>query len=227
MKKLLLSVSILAATFFLNACSKSNNSSPSTNASVMYVNGSAGSTPVNVYVNSSSNASTTNLAFLSNTGYQNVTAGSVNVTFTTVSSSLPLISGTASLTADSSYSVFAAGLSNSPTFFYTSDDLSTPASGYAKIRLVNLSSDALTLTANIGSTAFASGITSLSASSFATVSTGSYSIKAGDLSNINTVASTSSAITLNSGKIYTVIYTGTSTVSTGPAIYTVTVIGNN
>lgn len=222
MRRMILSLSVLALVSFA-ACKKSD-STPSNSASVMFVNGTAGTTNVDVTANSTKVQSGTNLAFLKGSGYQSVTAGSQNIAFVITSLGTPLKSTTTSFTAGSHYSVFAGGIITNPSIVITTDDLTAPASGSAKIRFVNLSNDSLSETANVGSTAFATNITSQTASSFTTVTPGSYTIKAGDPANISTVVSVAQQI--DAGKIYTVILTGTLSGS-GASGLTLTVFNNN
>ena len=225
MKKVLLSVSVLAVATFFGACKKSNNT-PSNSASVMFVNGCAGNAGVNVSANNTSVSSASNLLYLKNTSYQSVTAGSsVNIAFISPSLGTTIISRTPTLTANQNYSVFLGGLDNASTFLCVSDDLTAPTSGNAKIRLVNLSSDNLSVRAQAGNTVFASGISSLSASAFSNipVTGSSTTISAGDSTNFYTIKD-AMAQPLIAGKIYTVIYTGT---AAGTGSLAVSVINNN
>jgi hypothetical protein len=223
MKKILLSCSVLAIVAF--AACKKNSPAPSYTAQVMFVNGCAGTVNINVTVQNAAIAGATNLGFLKNSGYQGIPGGSDNLSFILSSTGTPLISTTSSFTANLNYSVFLGGLVNNCAPLILSDDMTPPASGSAKVRLVNLSHDTLSLTGNAGSVAFATGITSGTASSFATITAGTYIIKAGDPSNIGSVVSAPSQA-YASGKIYTLIYTGTST-GTLSSILTLTVIPNN
>ena len=223
MKKIFLSFSILAIAGF-SACKKSSPA-PSNSAIVMFVNGSAGTSSIDVSTNNNKVQAATNLAFLVNSGYQYVTAGSENIAIVLTNLGTPLKSATANFTANAHYSVFAGGLVTNPSIVVTADDLAAPSSGNAKIRFVNLSNDALTETANIGTTAFATGITSQSYSSFSEVASGSYTIKAGDPSNISTVVSVGPS-QLSAGKIYTVMLTGTLS-GTSTSGLTLTIINNN
>jgi hypothetical protein len=234
MKKLVLSVSVLALAALFASCSKSSNSSPST-ASVMFVNGSDGTTPVNSQANGASVSGASNIAFQGNSNYQNVTAGSsVNLAFILASSGLPLVSGSANLVAGGHYTAYAGGKITAPTFTYTSDDLTAPTSGNAKVRLVNLSSDSLSLTGTIATTSgsinFGSSSSplvsgSLTTSAFTSVAAGSYKIVVEDPLHLASTVILNSQ-TFAAGKIYTVIYTGVGA-GTGTSVYTATVISNN
>ena len=222
MKKILVSFSIVAVVVAFAACKK-NNPAPSNNANVMFVNGCAGTSNINVTANSAAIA--TNLAFSANSGYQNISAGSDNISFVLTSTGTPLVTATSTFTVNQHYSYFLGGLVNTSPSLLLTDDLTAPGSGSVKIRLVNLSHDALSITGNAGATAFATGIASISGSSFTSIPAGTYVIKVGDPSNISSVVSVPSQ-NYSAGKIYTVIYTGTSTGTLTSAL-AVTVIANN
>jgi hypothetical protein len=224
MKKLFHAFSVILIIVGLASCSKSNSSAPTT-ASVMFVDGCAGTTNVNISVNNTQIAAASNLAFLKNTGYQQVTPGTDSITFILANLGTPLKTATNALTAKVNYSVFVGGLITGSTFVILNDDLTAPSSGNAKIRFVNLSTDADTVTANVGNTAIATGIVSQGSSPFTQIAAGSYTIKAGDPSNINTVVSVGPQ-QLNAGSIYTVMLTGTLS-GTGISGLTLTVITNH
>lgn len=217
MKKLL-SLSFLAAIMLFGACKKS--SGPSNNASVMFVYGCSGiNGNLSVTANNTPVPSAQNLTFLGTSGYQNITSGSAvpisfNILGTTSGSTAPLTSGTASFTTGTDYSVFASGSTAALSVFYTTDDLSAPASGNAKIRLVNLSSDNLSLTgttAASGSTTtnmFASGVNKTSISGFAQMPAGTYKILVEDTTHATATSYILPSQVLTAGKIYTILYTG-------------------
>ena len=238
MKKLILSLSVLATVALFSACTKSNNNTLAT-ASVMFVNGTAGTSgsPESAKANGTSISGASSIAFQGASGYQNVTAGTtVDISLVLASSGVPLGSDSILFTAGNSYSIFSGGEITSPTFVYTNDDLSAPASGDAKIRLVNLSPDSLSLTGTLTNTSaattstFGSGIgrisTSTSVSAFTSVAAGTYKLVVADPSNFSLSVFSNSSQQINAGKIYTVIYTGTA-VGSGTSAYTATVISNN
>ena len=223
MKSVILLFSVLLVIAFA-ACKKSN-SSPANSASVMFVNGCAGTTNVDITSNNTKITAAANLAFLKNSSYQNITAGTDSITFVLTSIGTPLKTHTSIITANVHYSVFVGGLITGPSYVILTDDLTAPASGKVKIRFVNLSNDALSETANAGTIAFATGITAQYYSSFTEIASGSYTIKAGDPADISTVISVGPT-QLDAGKIYTVMLTGTLTGSSSSGL-TLTVIGNN
>jgi len=166
-----------------------------------------------------------NISFRGNTGYKPVTSGSANIVYYLTNLGTPVSNVTSTLVTGGYYTAFSGGVITAPTFLLTTDDLTAPASGMAKIRFVNLSPDAQTVTAYAQTTAFATGVTSQSASAFFPVTAGAYEIKAGDPSNISTVISAGQQ-TLAAGKIYTVMLTGTATGS-GVSGLQLTMLNNN
>ena len=224
MKRISLFAAVIAFAAVFTGCSK-NKSGPSTTAGVMFVNGCAGTTGIYTKVNNN-NLGPASINFFGNSGYQNITAGSsVNINFYLTNLGTALCSGTPALTAGSHYSIFAGGIITAPSFVAVPDDLTSPASGNAKIRFINLSSDNLNESFSIGTQTLDSNITYTHCSPFYPVTAGSYTIKAGDPTQISTVVSTSSTM-LSAGKMYTVMLTGSQT-GTSTSALTLTIIGNN
>jgi len=222
MRKLLLA--IVAVTVGFTSCKKKENPAPTT-ASVMFVNGCAGTTGVDVAVNSVSQGG--NLAFLKNWGYKQITAGtSTSINFTLTNLGTPLTSSTESLAVGAHYSAFAAGLITGTSLVFTTDDLTAPAAGMAKVRFVNLSSDTLSTSCYIGATKLFSDITYKSCTPFKEVAAAS-GVKVAMVDQ--TVLTSSGDLTgqnLAAGKIYTFMLTGTAK-GTSSSVLTLTMIGNN
>ncbi len=225
MKKIL-SIFVVAAVAFAG-CSKSSNSAPANSADVMFVNGCAGTASVYVTANTVNVPGTSNITFFNTSNYQYVTAGTESISFfvTSLGSSTPLKTFSATFAANAHYSVFVGGLITNSTYLVTTDDLSAPPSGDAKVRFVNLSTDTLSENAAVGATSIATGITSMVAGSFISVPAGSYMVKAADPSNVSTGVSTTS-LSFSAGKMYTVMLTGSLT-GTGTSGLTLTVLNNN
>ena len=217
---------VIAAAFVFSGCSK-NNSGPSNSASVMFVNGCNGSSNIDTKVNNTKLNAASNLAYFNNSGYQNVAAGtSVAVNFFLTNLGTPLCNSTGSLTAGTHYSIFAGGIVTGPTFLVTTDDLTAPASGSAKVRFVNLSSDNLNESFYISSQKLDSNVAESNVTPFfqVTATTGA-AVLVQDPANPTKLAQLSSQPFL-AGKIYTIMLSGTSTGS-GSSVLTLTVISNN
>jgi hypothetical protein len=227
MKKIILLLSIPAMIAAFSGCSKSS-SSPSTNASVMFVHGCAsGTTAINLeaYDNGVAVNGATNIAFLANSGYQNIKAGTDVLSFN-VTGLGGLDTGTVTLTAGSSYSAFSGGEITAPVFVLTSDDLSAPAAGYAKVRFINLSPDNMNTNCYVGTTQLDSGLAYKNYSSFYQVAAGTLKVEMYDQSiPVNSAAIATQ--TLAAGKIYTFMFTGTAAATTGLSVLTLTAISNN
>lgn len=228
MKNIFLGFSILSIALLFSACDK-KKTSPSDSASVMFVNGTAGTTGLDLKANNTAVTGVSNLAFLASSGYQDVTAGtSVSLSYYLTSLGTPLCSGTAALTAGSHYTVFAGGLITKPSFLVASDDLGAPASGKAKVRFANLSSDSLNESFSIGTQKIDSNVTYNTCTPYFELSAGTgLSVLAADPAHI--AASYLAQLSNQSfvaGKIYTVMLTGTSS-GTGTSALVLTIIANN
>ena len=227
MKKLLLSLSVIALVAVLPACKK-NSPGPSNNARVMFVNGCAGSVNTDVTINNTKFAPGSNLAFLKNSGYQSVTAGTgVNFAFGLTATGTPLIGFTNDLTANANYSAFTGGLvtGTSTSYVFTLDDLTAPTTGKAKVRFINLSADNLNTSCYIGVAKLDSNVGYKTCTPFFEVSPTTAKVAMID----QTVLTASGDITgqqIVAGKIYTFMLTGTSSGTLTSAI-TLTVINNN
>ncbi len=224
MRNIFISVCILAAGAIFTGCTK-NKSGPNTNASVTFVNGCAGVSGMYGKVNGN-NVGSSNIAFFGTSGYQTVTAGAENISFYLTGSAAGtlLSTGTPTLVAGNKYSIFIGGIITAPSFTTITDDLAAPASGNAKIRFVNLSSDNLNGRFSVGVQTLDSNITYTHCSPFYEVAAGNYTLKGGG-NDISTVATIPSVV-LGAGKIYTLMLTGSQS-GTATSALTLTVLSNN
>jgi hypothetical protein len=207
----------------MSACSKSN-SSASSNASILFVNGCVGATSTSLTVNGSALSNAGNIAYLGNSGYQSVAVGSVtlNASLTGVGT---LGSIAANLTANHTYSVFECGTVLADSVIFV-DDAMPPASGsYAYVRLVNASSDtsAKAITAAVGNNVVGANVAYAAVSGWTQVSPGTWSLTAFNVNSPGNVA-TLSGMAINAGNYYTLLYTGNSNQTVG---FKLTVISNN
>jgi hypothetical protein len=226
MKKALLSLSVIAVVFSFSACNKKDTTPPNT-ASVMFVNGCAGASNVDVSVNGTKLNSASNLAFLKNSGYQSITAGSNTLAYTLTATGTPLVNTTQTLTASVHYSFFTGGLvtGTSTTFVFTTDDVTAPSSGKAKVRFINLSSDNLNTSCYIGSVKIDSNVGYKTCTPFFEIMPTTAKVSIIDqavLSNSGEILGQS----IVAGKIYTFMLTGTSG-GNGSSALTLTAINNN
>ncbi len=225
MKNICLFSFVVVALAFAG-CSKTNNG-PSNTASVMFVNGCNGSSNIDTKIGGTKLTSASNIAYFNNSGYQTVTAGTgVSVNYYLTNQGTPLCNGTPTFAAGSHYSVFAGGIITAPTFVVTTDDVTAPAAGKAKVRFINLSSEALNESFYIGSSKLDSNISPGSYSGFSEVTaTTGVQVLIQDPAQPTLLAQIASQPLL-AGKIYTIMLSGTST-GTGSGVLTVTVINNN
>lgn len=226
-KTLVVAAAMIAA---LASCSKKDDNNNTTTpakptAKVMFTNACIGTTNLDVYLNDSIFTKASNIAYMANSGYVSVNPGSFKTAFVLQNANIPLVDSTLTYTANANYSVFATGAVNKPSLFTTTDDLTAPASGKAKVRLINLSADSLNETMYVGSSKVDSGITYKEATPFVTVNAGTANIIVQDPNNVP-LSKTLSNQVFTSGKIYTIILTGTSNAS-GNSALTLTVINNN
>ena len=218
-------LALLAAGCLLlatSACQKSSSSS--SNAQVMFVNGSVGATSTSLAVNGATLANASNIAYLGNSGYQAATAGNATLT-ATLTGVGSIGSVTSTLTANDNYSVFECGTILADSIIIVNDAMPSPSATYAYVRLVNTSSDtsATAITGAVGNTVVGSNIAYAAASGWTQVTPGSYSITAFNVKEPGNVA-TLSATQVNAGKFYTLLYSGNSAQSVG---FKLTVINNN
>jgi Domain of unknown function (DUF4397) len=229
MKQVLAILITACAIAAFSSCSKSS-SAPANSAKVMFFNGCAsGATAisVNAKVNGALVNGASNIALDANSGYQYVTAGTADSFLFMISGLTNLTGGSASIVANASYTAFAGGFINAPTFLLVSDDLSAPTTGYAKVRFVNLSGDNMAESCYIGTgtAKLDSNLTLNQASPFFQIPAVSGASVFMIPSN-PTLEATLANQNFASGKIYTVVLTGTSSGS-GSSVLTLTVLNNN
>ncbi len=228
MKYFILIVSAVTLALGFGACSKKKG--PSNVAGVMLVNACTGtSTGIYTKVNGA-NSGPGNISFCNTSGYVNLTSGSANNINFYLADGTPLTSGSPTFTANGHYSVFASGIITAPTFVVTTDDLASPASGNAKVRFVNLSSDNFneSFFVGVGTAALDANIGYNGSTPFHEIAaTTGTQVLVQDPANMTYLQQISSQ-PFSAGKIYTIILTGTSGAPTGTAsALKLTVLNNN
>lgn len=233
---------LLPATLLLAACSKSSTPAPAApdQARVVLVHDDPNNStrPIRVTVGTSESAS---LAYGANSGYQNIVTGSV-IFKTTIAATggATLNMETKTIAKDKSYSYFVYSGANqgSALGLLTEDDLTTPAAGTAKVRLVYVGQN---LPSPLGLSKPGSNNTlvavipplgSGSASAFVTIPAGtdSYNLVNASSNTIFPFAGASVLATnFASGRIYTIVLRGTSnaTAPTDIEKFTLDLITNN
>ena len=201
---LLISVCCLSIVF--NSCHKS--SAPLNSASVMFVNGCLYTSPVSVKANSVGVNGASGISFLRNSGYVYVPAGSgINLTFFQ-GTGAPLANHAENIAAPNHYTAFAGGDISDPKYIFTTDDLTSPSSGNAKLRFINLSPDNISETATLNYSVVANNISLNNVSAFSQLRAGKYTIGAFDPTNSGLIIDATDSILFQGGKIYTIMLTG-------------------
>lgn len=198
----------------------------------MFVNGCAGAAALDIAANSVNIIGATNVGFQKNTGYRQVATGTgINIGVSINASGLitPLINSTVTFNANTSYSTFIGGIFTKPNFVFATDDLTVPPSGFTRIRFVNLSSDTLNEHIFIGSNKIDSNVGYASVTPFRqiAVATTPVNVLVQDPAQPTKIVQLMSQ-TFSSGKIYTLVLTGTSTAApSSSSALTLLVIPNN
>ncbi len=206
LKRISASTVILFIIGCLAGCTKS--SAPLNSANVMFVNGCVSASSVSVKANSASVDGASGIPFLGYSGYQPVTAGSgVNLTFF-LSSGVAFANRAVNIAAPNHYSAFVGGDIANPTYVFTTDDLTPPSKGNAKLRFVNLSPDNISETITANDSIVAQGFGPDSVSAFYLLRAGKYALGMFDPRN-DSISTTTDSLVFTSGKIYTVMLTGT------------------
>ena len=207
------------------SCSKS--AAPLNSTNVMFVNGCLYTSSLSIKANSVGVDGASGIGFLASSGYVPVKAGSgVNLTFFMDNTGSPLANRAENISTTNHYTAFAGGDVSAPKYVFTTDDLTPPASGNAKLRFINLSPDNINETATLNDSVVAQDILSNSVSSFTQLRAGKYTIGAFDPANSSLLIDATDSILFQGGKIYTVLLTGTAR-STGANGLIFSVIKNN
>ena len=203
-------IAVCSSSAILDGCRKS--SAPVNSTSIMFVNGCFSASSVSVKANSVGVDGASGIVYLANSGYKYVTAGSgVNLTFFEGSSDVPLANRTENLAAASHYSAFLGGSESAPLYAFTTDDLTPPPPGNAKLRFVNLSPDDIDETATVNDSIIVQGVALNNVSSFCVLKAGKYALGGFDPRNGGTTIPTTDSLAFSAGKIYTVLLTGSAT----------------
>lgn len=213
MKRLPILLLVAYATLVFTACKKENNTTvvaPKHLASLMFVNGCAGTTQLSGMYGSKVADGASAINLFSNTLYQYVTVDSpsvaVNISFNTTPTRDTLFT----LLENRHYTAFAGGTAANPTITFVEDHLDG-AGGGAKIRFVNLSGDVQNVTFQVGGTTLFTGVYPAQITGFADIAAGETSFTIFDPGNVPTTQRTYGLRSIEGGKYYTVYLTGTTT----------------
>lgn len=181
----------------------------------MFVNASPNGSNIDASVNGSVVA--TNIAYPNNSGYKSVASGTSNITVTQTGTTTQVLNGTTSFEAGSSYSFYVVDSTNKRKAVILKDDLSAPASGKAKIRVLHFSPNAPavdisiagsgTSTINMNNRSFNDVSSNASYSAFQEVDAAGLTLTI-KLAGTSTILATVPVPALTAGKIYTFIIKG-------------------
>ena len=228
-------LSIFAGVLALASCSKKTpeptptpTPTPVPKAKVMYMNFGTGLGNLYIKVNDSALSTAASIAYLASTGYVDVTVGtSIKSSFYQVSGNSLLLDTTMALVANANYTIVMGGTAapaSPATLVAVTDDLTAPAAGKAKVRVINLSTNNYSESLYVDTAAVISGINYKAVSSFTEVPAGNYAITVFDPAH----PTLQKQVTQNyaSGKIYTFVLAGKYVSATDNTL-TLTAIANN
>ncbi|RYE16864.1 MAG: DUF4397 domain-containing protein, partial [Sphingobacteriaceae bacterium] len=204
--------------------------SPTYHSRLQVVNALAGSTPINFRLNSTQK-NTTAITFPGSSGYISVSPDSNYIQFITAASATILNTNDLNINrlkfaADSSYSVFLTGSTSNYSILKLNDVLTNPANSRAKIRFVNVATDAGVLDITINGTSIYSKIAYKGVAPFVEVPVGTYEFKATKTGVTGTTLATLSNVVLADGKVYTLYAAGLTTSTATNAAFGLSVVAN-
>ncbi len=212
-------LSILFAAFALlsigiTGCKKNNDTEVTGTAFIRAVNSAETSAPQDFYVDDSKQNSTA-LAYTQASTYTTVNAGTHNAQFRTSGTATVNVSGGIYLNPNT-YSSFYYASDN--TGVAVQDDNTSPQSGKARVRFINLSS-AVNNSVDFGITSgnkIVSNLAYKTASAYNEVDANtSFALYAAGSANVSLTMPT----TIQAGKIYTIVISGTTTATITYTVY--------
>ncbi len=211
---------VLCLLAVASGCSKA----PDQRANVMFVNGCAGSNKIYAWANKTKVIGAVNIDYTKSSNYQKLASGRFGVNFYYSSNADSLCGGSLLFNVGDHYTLYAGGTTTAPTFVVTTDDLTPPAAGNARIRFINLTNDVTTEDFTVGSQTVVTGLTNGTCSSFYDVTAGTYLVKA--TGPWTWADSVSDSMRLEAGVLYTAMLTGSQSASTGSTVLTLSLIAN-
>ncbi|MGG9971848.1 DUF4397 domain-containing protein [Ferruginibacter sp. SUN002] len=195
---------LVAASLLFVSCEKDSPAQ----SNVLVVHASPNAPGVDLLVDNSKKNSSA-LAFPNNTGYLKVASGTRNIKVNVSGTATTVIEADLSLTKDASYTVFAVDSVSKISAVVLTDNLTAPAAGKAHVRFVHLSPNAPSVDVAVASSgAVVFGNKAFKESTdFTPLDAGTYNLDV-RVAGTSTVALVLPAITLESGKIYTIFAKG-------------------
>jgi hypothetical protein len=209
---ILASALLFSTVVLFSSCKKEDDHE---HAQVMVIHASPDAPGVDLLIDDMKK-NTAALTFPGNTGYLELEAGTRNVKVNVTGTTTTVIEANLALTKDMSYSVFAVDSVSKIAPLVLTDDLTAPAAGKAHVRFVHLSPDAPAVdvaVASTGTVVFGNKAFK-EYTAFTPLDAGVYNLDV-RVAGTTTVALVLPAITLESGKIYTVFAKGFLGVTSG------------
>jgi hypothetical protein len=207
------------AAVLLTACKKDNFDTTNPDAAALnIVNASPGPLAINFYLDNNF-VSGPALSFGNQSGYILAFTGSRRLDISSGGTNVSILADTLDLAKDKYYSVFVVGQNSSLSTVVTEDNTADPASGKVKIRFLQLSPDAGSLSLGIegGAQLFANQEYKTS-SGFTEIDPGTFTLEIRNSEN----AVSEKEVTLTAGNIYTVwsggLISGSGTTAIGIAV---------
>lgn len=201
LKKSFLLFLSLNTLFYLNSCVKGDESSLNV-SSISVIHASPELPAIDFYYNGSRINGDSIIAYGDTIPYKIFNAGTAAIVVKKYISSTTYISTNIDLQSEKNYSFFVIGKPNEVSYLLTSDDLTVPASGKAKLRFLNLSPDAPSLNFKINSTNLFGSMAFKSYSEFNPIDSGEQKISIHDSASGAILAEQN--LNIEAGKIYTV-----------------------
>lgn len=196
---LFLLFAILISSF--NSCVKGEDSSVNI-TSISVIHASPGLPAIDFYFNGDRINRDSIIAFGDTIPNKFFNSGTASVVVKKYISSTTYISTSIEFESEKNYSFFVAGKPNEVTYLLTTDDLSTPASGKAKLRFINLSPDAPDLSFKMNSGNLFGSMAFKAYSEFSLVDPGTHIISIHNSASGAKLAEQN--LTIEAGKVYTV-----------------------
>lgn len=158
-------------------------------------------------------------------GYYKTYLGDQDIVVKSASGDATLSSSHVQIDALNNYTFFLVGQNSNLGMLTVTDDVTAPAAGKAKIRFVNASPNAASANLSIGSNIIATNQNFRSVSPSVEIAAGTYAVVLSNVAGSTTTSNTTSGVSFQSGKIYTVYAKGL-VGSTGAAAFTAGIFNN-
>lgn len=202
---IIIPVMFFAMMALVSSCEKDNEK---TYADLMVVHASPDAPGVDLLIDDVKKNSSP-LAYPNNTGYLSIESGTRNIKVNVSGTTTNVINGDLAVEQDKKYSLFAIDVVAKLSVVVLGDDLTPPAAGKAHVRFLHLSPDAPAVDIAIASSgAVVFGNVGFKGyTGFTSLNEGTYNLDV-RLTGTSTVVLVLPAITLQTGKIYTVFAKG-------------------